>query len=124
MSNDMPDLLPCPFCGGEAKHYCSQVNEDTCEDYVQCRSCFVQTDHHETTMGGNGSKHSWNTRADPASVTLPKGLVVGKKEFEEAAAMFNQTNAKLTLEQCVILFEVHDFVIKNFEALAKLDRRL
>lgn len=49
-------LLPCPFCGGEAKVKVSWRNEDT---YVECRNCYSRTD-------GFGLEEcaieQWNTR--------------------------------------------------------------
>lgn len=47
--NELPKLLPCPFCGGEAK----AANEE----YVSCLECGA------LLTGANAIKR-WNTRAE------------------------------------------------------------
>jgi hypothetical protein len=38
----MPDLLPCPFCGGEAK-FSYQPGQPFYNSYVYCKECFASS---------------------------------------------------------------------------------
>jgi|688.fasta_scaffold814023_1 hypothetical protein len=56
MKNEI-ELLPCPFCGGQAKSYCSPVwkHEVRCED---CDIKFVR-------MSSDDAAEAWNRREKP-----------------------------------------------------------
>lgn len=62
MNKTKSELLPCPFCGGEAEivHYQSGVKDRQC--YVCCKDCkastFIQHHFKEKSM------QTWNTRKD------------------------------------------------------------
>lgn len=52
------ELLPCPFCGGSAAHYCNDDKRPV--HYVACTSCGVEG------IGRSNDKYAaeeWNTRA-------------------------------------------------------------
>lgn len=51
----MSDLLPCPFCGGEADY-----GYDLC--IISCKACGGSTDFHENT---DEAVAAWNLRAKP-----------------------------------------------------------
>ena len=51
----LPDLLPCPFCGGKAEYVCSNDG-----DYIECTRCGLGTTRHE--QGRVNSVQRWNTR--------------------------------------------------------------
>lgn len=53
----MSELLPCPFCGGEAE----LTGFDAPEFWVWCPNCKASADAH-TSKGG--AIEAWNTRAD------------------------------------------------------------
>jgi len=61
-------LLPCPFCGGEAKYRADHTTERV--DTVSCFRC----DFHISDDGDVGScVAAWNRRASPAPVVAPAG---------------------------------------------------
>ena len=80
MSN--AELKPCPFCGGEAKVYETNMGIDFCSSWwnVECNDC-------EAMMEGFGSEkiaiRVWNTRAEQTCRNL-YNVVSGKysKFFE------------------------------------------
>lgn len=53
----MSELLPCPFCGGEAE----LTGFDAPEFWVWCPNCKASTDAH-TCKGG--AIEAWNTRTE------------------------------------------------------------
>ena len=53
----MNDLLPCPFCGGEAKLTIEFLQHNV----VICLDCRVETDTYDTI---NQAIAAWNRRAD------------------------------------------------------------
>jgi Lar family restriction alleviation protein len=71
MTNDKHcELLPCPFCGGEAEFEREGTNRRSC--IVRCRNCGAR---HESSDEGKRSGGSWNTRAAPPSLGTPAALV-------------------------------------------------
>ena len=60
----MSELLPCPFCGGEAE----LTGFDAPEYWVWCPSCKASTDAH-TCKGG--AIEAWNTRYDQQLDAIP-----------------------------------------------------
>lgn len=60
MTNDTPELLPCPFCGGEARHFVDHTTEQC--DEILCQSCCaVLSDFHLDGPQG-ACVAAWNTR--------------------------------------------------------------
>lgn len=57
------DLLPCPFCGGEAKHYHHTPTGIMNTDHIECDNCSNGTCLHETKAE---AVTAWNTRAPTA----------------------------------------------------------
>ena len=55
---DMPELKPCPFCGGEGEVY---TGEDESQEwfYIRCSDCWAQTDGNDTEIG---ARDAWNQR--------------------------------------------------------------
>lgn len=56
------ELLPCPFCGGEAEFEREGTSRRSC--IVRCRNCGAR---HESSDEGKRSGRSWNTLAAPPS---------------------------------------------------------
>lgn len=92
------DLLPCPFCGGEAFLQDDVVNGYTDLDRfcgVSCTDCYAMVDAcYETAME---AVQAWNTRAELGAATLDGGRLtaeqVGKAMFrncvwDENSAMY------------------------------------
>lgn len=63
-----PDLLPCPFCGGEARKW--QDPSHSAAWFIGCddgdRDCFGSINWAETEAEAIAA---WNTRATPAAMT-------------------------------------------------------
>ena len=53
-----PELLPCPFCGGEPIYRIDHV------DYVQCSVCLTTGPNASIVGGMNRFDEAWNNRAD------------------------------------------------------------
>jgi Lar family restriction alleviation protein len=62
-THEAPDLLPCPFCGGEAKFYHRPDDSGWSNtDWVSCAGdCGASTCMHETKEEAIAA---WNTRSD------------------------------------------------------------
>lgn len=61
-----PELLPCPFCGGEAKY-----RDDGMNGYVLCWECLARTDSVYSWRDENWTEEvarEWNTRVYPKEV--------------------------------------------------------
>jgi hypothetical protein len=54
-------LLPCPFCGGEAKQHLSVLS------WVECKHCGNKT---RQCQFDNQSIDAWNNRPEPRQLTL------------------------------------------------------
>lgn len=71
--SDMPELLPCPFCGCGAYIYETSIDSDT-QVQVQCKGCGAEIKYWLSWTAGAGLKTSafmdverrWNRRADTA----------------------------------------------------------
>lgn len=84
MSEKMPELLPCPFCGGEAKY----IHYGKCSFGVFC-ICGAQT---KKSNNHRNAAIAWNTRsrATPAPV---------ENEGADRAACFENTRAMKLLRK-------------------------
>lgn len=68
MSDKMPELLPCPFCGGEAmltKSYATNGN------FVVCSKCGTSINSAWPDDVKHGAIVQWNTRATPCAESRP-----------------------------------------------------
>ena len=69
---DAPELLPCPFCGGEAHVYTTYPNNDDTKVQIQCAGCIAEIALCLSWTAGNDEKVAamrrvvflWNTRPD------------------------------------------------------------
>lgn len=61
--NKTPELLPCPFCRGEAK--IKRVTGSINYRYVKCSSCGART---KDWFGVDVAVTNWNTRVYPQKV--------------------------------------------------------
>ena len=63
----MSELLPCPFCGGDASigrrdYYFEDSNEYAMSaHYVECSTCYVRTIEYKSK---DGAADAWNRRAE------------------------------------------------------------
>lgn len=64
MTDHAKGLLPCPFCGGEAKIALGEHDFDGAE--VQCTSCYATGGHFADDKEGIFASDHWNRRATPA----------------------------------------------------------
>lgn len=64
----MDDLKPCPFCGGRAVLYTSQVAEDAVVAFIVCESCGTETEKFEDTYAPkDDAVAAWNLRHNTAA---------------------------------------------------------
>lgn len=70
----MPDLLQCPFCGGDAAFGVSVVPEHDGGHYIQCQSCLISTGL--VYPCGDDPKpilaERWNRRESPSHFQCPE----------------------------------------------------
>lgn len=57
-----PELLPCPFCYGEARLALGEHDFDGAE--VFCKECGASGGHHEGDHKGESAVKDWNTRME------------------------------------------------------------
>jgi hypothetical protein len=53
-----PELLPCPFCGGDAKLKWRKLHPAAVQHWITCTKCHVKT-----PMKRDKPNEDWNTRA-------------------------------------------------------------
>ena len=88
-----PELLPCPFCGGEAHEFSSEIDGDG-HFIVQCKSCgaemsrWVQASMSDDYRAASqlDAVTSWNTRADLAAAQIEAARRDAWAEAMKAAA--------------------------------------
>ena len=56
----LPELLPCPFCGGEPDY----DNDDRGGSWILCQSCGAKSGYHGIAGGAQKLYAAWNRRAD------------------------------------------------------------
>lgn len=83
-----PDLLPCPFCGGEAKLETHAVAE---QSWITCPTC--QFDGFMPIVGKEGAVRAWNTRPAPAVTVKPLGVkYLAARLVDKLANPFSHTD--------------------------------
>lgn len=83
-------LLPCPFCGGEAKHVSARAAEDAFASWVRCDGCGAQSEATDDAYSDPATAASlWNRRASPAP-REPAGLTA--EELTSFAEMIRDMN--------------------------------
>ncbi len=78
-----PELLPCPFCGGEAS-----ATNYIVEGAVRCSDCraYVSRTHGHDEAGYEEAIAAWNTRADLSADLIAAARREGWNAALEAAA--------------------------------------
>ena len=67
----MSELLPCPFCGGEAETcHVTQLWEPRNTYWAKCKNCHISGTHHKTEAEAIAA---WNTRAERTCRMTDKG---------------------------------------------------
>lgn len=63
--NEFAALLPCPFCGGDAKRFECEETDNIGGDVICCTVCYASS---KVIFGEKvGLEEAWNTRAQPQS---------------------------------------------------------
>ena len=71
MTDNSATLLPCPFCGGEAKMcHVTQIWEPKDSYWVKCGDCHTSGKHHRTETE---AITAWNTRAPEQAIAATLG---------------------------------------------------
>lgn len=73
------NLLPCPFCGGEAELLHTQTYSAHTLFWVECMECDCKTSDFEDVLGKEKAVAAWNT-------LKPMGRIVEKLEEEKGYA--------------------------------------
>lgn len=95
----LPDLLPCPFCGGKAEYVCSNDG-----DYIECTVCTVGNTYRE--RGNPNSCHRWNTRNEADAlrsiladalvvIERSKGITESRADYDDLCTVRNRINAAI-----------------------------
>ena len=58
------ELLPCPFCGGEARVRHLTTAGVRTHSMVECTNCHVKTDYYVHEFGERNVAKIWNRRID------------------------------------------------------------
>lgn len=69
-STEQPELLPCPFCGGNA-HF--EIDMDSRWEWVECESCGMQGNSSASLMEDCKPKlrEAWNRRTPASQAQRP-----------------------------------------------------
>ncbi len=97
-----PELLPCPFCGGEAGFFDKAFDGTTYAisgiEYVKCYGCdrsegfFYKTKYH--------AANSWNTRADLHADAIRQARNEALREAADKCMSLKQTGGPITPGEC------------------------
>ena len=82
---DAPELMPCPFCGGEAGS-CPDPNHSTGWD-IGCFNGACEIEPHVWAVHRSTAEMQWNTRATP-----PAAVVEAMERALRPFAFFNDDN--------------------------------
>ena len=63
MTDEAPELLPCPFCGGDGQEKWAHNGKAFC--WIECADCGAKGAWARVGHDGSGARN-WNTRADLA----------------------------------------------------------
>ncbi|MCG0577032.1 Lar family restriction alleviation protein [Burkholderia cenocepacia] len=80
------DLLPCPFCGGEAVRSTLKDEANFGGDVITCRQCYCSS--HVEFGEKSGLVDAWNSRVAASPAEPPNSNVTGEDESLRAAALF------------------------------------
>jgi Lar family restriction alleviation protein len=103
MSNT-EQLLPCPFCGGEAVYFPQEYPDKTFHA-VKCKNCYIVWEGHPTK---SAAIEKWNTRAalSPPQAVDEKGI----REAAEELYPFNNANDRHHLENVIAKHEQDAYI--------------
>ena len=97
----MPELLPCPFCGGEAMHLHTKVKSNFNNhlmdyDVVDCKNCRASTRSYCDNK--DGAIAAWNTRNQSGSVAGLVEALSGILEIPSVTALMSYERKKQAKE--------------------------
>jgi Lar family restriction alleviation protein len=103
MSNT-EQLLPCPFCGGEAVYFPQEYPDKTFHA-VKCKNCYIVWEGHPTK---SAAIEKWNTRAalSPPQAVDEKGI----READEELYPFKNENDRHHLENVIAKHEQDAYI--------------